>query len=82
MGAGVPRSWTVGKSEHQALNTSGTEIWSTRVATGGPPIPNTAEPDGLRGNHARCDSAPNRTTRGSPNAAAACAGPVSTEIML
>jgi hypothetical protein len=42
----------------------------------------TAEPSGLRGSHSAWEWAPNSTTSGSDNAAAACAGPVSTEIML
>ena len=49
---------------------------------GGPPTPNTGEPQGLRGSHCCWECAPNSTTSGRPSAAAACAGPVSTEIML
>lgn len=38
-----------GSIERHAPNTESTEIWSTRLATGGPPSPMTAEPEELRG---------------------------------
>jgi hypothetical protein len=57
-------------------------ISSSRFDTGGPPMPMTGEPDELLGSHRAWVWPPNSTTSGKPNAAAACAGPVSTEIML
>lgn len=77
-GAASMRARTV----HQASNTLSTDIWSTRTDSGGPPTATTGEPEWLRGSQYRGDSAPYITTKGNPNAAAACAGPVSTEIML
>jgi hypothetical protein len=65
-----------------ASNTWETESSSTRRERGGPPSATTAEPVGLRGSHSPGASAPYKTSSGSPQAAAACAGPVSIEIML
>src|ERR1700755_1466900 len=69
--AKVDDGWSQRVSEHHVLNTASRGIWSTRVTCGGPPRPNTPETRERRGNRPRCDSAPNRTTSGKPNAAAA-----------